>query len=142
MSLCTPLCCFFDIMHLFSEYLSIILQCGGPLLNIIFSFSSPRCMRWPDFALIRVSYHCVIDVMLLDCVCGARLIRTRIVYSVSSHMLLPEFDTQADAAAQLLEFKVSKCITSQFARCFLPVKVRRWDDLPHTVFGTGTLNGY
>ena len=65
----------------------------GQLLNVTFSFSSARCIRCPDFALIRVSCRCVIYVMLLDCACCTRLIQTRItVSSVSFHLLLPEFD--------------------------------------------------
>ena len=47
--------------------LDVGLQCGGQLLNVIFSVSSARCIRWPSFPLIRVSCHCVIDIMLLDC---------------------------------------------------------------------------
>ena len=35
---------------------------------------------------------------------------------------------------------VSRCRTSQFARCFLPAQVRKWNDLPYTVFDTGKLN--
>ena len=42
---------------------------------------------------IRFSCRCVIDVMLLHCVCCTRLIRTLIIVcSVSFHLLLPEFD--------------------------------------------------
>ena len=44
-------------------------------------------------------------------------------------------------AAHPLEFEVSRCRTSQFARCFLPAQVRMWNDLPYFVFDTGTLNG-
>ena len=66
---------------------------GGLLLNVIFSFSSARCIRWPVFALIRPSCRCVIDVMLLHCLCCTKLIRTRvIVCSVIFHLLLSEFD--------------------------------------------------
>ena len=45
--------------------LSIVLRCGGQLLNVTFSFSSARCIRWPGFVLIRVSWLFVIDVVLL-----------------------------------------------------------------------------
>ena len=66
---------------------------GGPLLNVVFCFSSVRCIRLPGFALIRLSYRCVIDVMLLHCVCCTMLIRTLIIVcSVSFHLLLSEFD--------------------------------------------------
>ena len=49
--------------------------------------------------------------------------------------------SRAAAAAHPVEFKVSKCRTSQFARCFLPAQTRVWNDLPYTVFDTGTLDG-
>ena len=62
-------------MHLFSQLLSIVLRCWGLLLNVIFSYSSARCIRWPGFALIRLSCRCVIDVMLLHCVYSTPLIR-------------------------------------------------------------------
>ena len=35
------------------------------------------------------------------------------------------------AVAHPLEFEVSRCRTSQFARCFLPAQVRLWNDLPN-----------
>ena len=34
---------FVATMHLFSQPLSIVLRCGGLLLNVIFSYSSVRC---------------------------------------------------------------------------------------------------
>ena len=72
---------------------SSVNRCEGLLLNVIFSFSNATCIRWQGLALMRVSCHCVIDVMLLDCVCCTRSIRTRIIVcSVSFHLLLPEFD--------------------------------------------------
>ena len=73
----TPLCYFVAILHLFSQSLSIVLQCGDQLLNVTISFSSARCIQWPGVALIRISYRCVIDVMLLSCVCYTMLIQTR-----------------------------------------------------------------
>ena len=83
--------------------LSIILRCGALLRNVIFSFSSARCIRGPGFGLIRLYCRCVIDAMLyfvastyvsvIDCVCCIRLIRTRIIVcSVSFNLLLSEFD--------------------------------------------------
>ena len=50
--------------------------------------------------------------------------------------------TRAAAAAHPLEFEVSRCITSQFARCFLPAQTRVWNDIYYTVFDTGTLDGF
>ena len=38
--------------------------------------------------------------------------------------------TLAEAAAHSLEFEVSRCRTSLFARSFLPAQVRLWNDLP------------
>ena len=126
-SLWTRLCYFVAIMHLFSQSLSIVPRCGGQLLNDIFSFLSARCVRWKGFALIRVSCDCVIDVIVLDCVCCPRLIRTRIIVrTVSYHLLLPELD------ADPLELEVSRCRKSQFARCFLPSQVRMWNDLRYS----------
>ena len=49
-----------------------------------------RCHR---FFLFRVSCCCVIDVMLLHCVCCTRFIQTRIIVSsVSLNLILSEFD--------------------------------------------------
>ena len=74
--------------YLFSQSLGIVLWCGGLLLNVIFSFLSARCIRQPSFALVILSFRCVIDVVLLHCVCCTKLIRTRIIVcSVSFHLL-------------------------------------------------------
>ena len=70
--------------------------------------------------------------------------------SNSNHCLFNELPSasvrvrhsRAAAAAHPLEFEVSRCRTSQFARCFLPAKVRVWNDLSYTVFDTGTLDGF
>ena len=43
-------------------------------------------------------------------------------------------DTGAEAAAHSLELEVSRCRTSQFARCFLPAQTRVRNNLPYTVF--------
>ena len=72
------------------------------------------------------------------------------VNSNSNHCLFSELPsasvrarhTRAEAAAHPLEFEVSWCRTSQFARCFLPAQTRVWDDLPYTVFDNGTLDGF
>ena len=77
--------------YYYSFFLPIIhvLWCGGLLLNVIFGFSSAWCIRWPGFALIRLSCRCVIDVRLLHFVCCTRLIRTRIILcTVSLYLLL------------------------------------------------------
>ena len=52
---------------------------------------------------------------------------------------VPDFEAVLAASKPL---QGSKCRTSQFARCFLPAQVRMWNDLPCTVFDTGTLDGF
>ena len=77
--------------------------------------------------------------MLLGYVCCTRLIRTRnTVCSTSTHLLVPEFDI----SDYPLEFEASRCITSQFARCFLLAEVRMWNNLPYTAFDIRTLDGF
>ena len=49
--------------------------------------------------------------------------------------------TRAAAVSHPLEFEVSICRTPLFARCFLPVQISVLNDLPYTVFDTGTLDG-
>ena len=107
MSLWTPLCCFVATLHLFFQPLSIVhRRCGGLLLNPIFSFSSARCIRWPGFAMIRLSCRCVIDVMLLHYVCCIRLIRTGIIVCVVSfYLLLSECDIP-EKQLQLIQYSL------------------------------------
>ena len=50
--------------------------------------------------------------------------------------------TRAAAVAHPCELEVPRCRTSQFGRCFLPAHVRMWNDLPSSVFDSGTLNGF
>ena len=107
-------------------YPSVVLLCGNPLLNVIYSFSSVGCIRWPGFALIGVSCRCVIDVMLLHCVCCTRLIRTLIICLFSE---LPSASarvrhTRFAVAAHPFKFQVSRSRTSQFTRCFLPAQAK------------------
>ena len=87
------LCCYYAFVLPIVEYYYPV---WGPLLNVTFGFFSARCIRWPGVAPIRVSRRCVIDVMLLHCVCRTScvcIIQTRIsVFSVSVHLLLPELD--------------------------------------------------
>ena len=70
----TPLRYFVAILHLFSQSLSIVIRCGGQLLNVTFSFLRAWCIRWPGFVPIRVSCRCVIDVVWLGLVCCTRII--------------------------------------------------------------------
>ena len=70
--------------------------------------------------------------------------------SNSNHCLLSEHATASTrvrhtlsaAAVHPLEFEVSRCRTSEFARSLLPAQVRMWNDLPYTVFDSGTLDGF
>ena len=72
------------------------------------------------------------------------------VTSNSNHCLFSELPSastrvrhsRAAAAAHPLEFEVSRCRTSQCARSFLPAQVRMRNDLPYSVFDTGTLDGF
>ena len=72
------------------------------------------------------------------------------VNSNSTHCLFRELPsastrvrhTLAAAAAHPLKLEVSICRRSQFARSFLPVQVRMWNDLPYAVFDTETLDGF
>ena len=72
------------------------------------------------------------------------------VNSIYNHCLFSELTsastlvlhTRAAATAHPLEFEESRCRTSKFARSFLPAQVRMWNDLPYTVFDTGTLDGF
>ena len=50
--------------------------------------------------------------------------------------------TRAAAVAHPCDLEVPRCQTSQFGRCFLPPHVRMWNDLPSSVFDSGTLNGF
>ena len=104
-----------------------------------------RCIWWPGFVPIRVSCRCVIVVMWLQ---GLSMLYK--VNSNSNHRLFSELPftstrvrhTRAAAAAPPLEFEVSRCKTSKFARSFLSAQVRLWNDLPYTTFDTGTLDGF
>ena len=68
------------------------------------------------------------------------------VNSNSNHGLFSELSSastgvrhsRAVSASHPLEFDVSRCRTSQFARSFLPAQVQMWNDLTYTVFDTGT----
>ena len=68
----TPLCYVVAILNLFS--LSIVLLCGGQVLNVTFSFLSGRCIRWPGFVSIIV--FCCHRRRELGLVCCSMLIRT------------------------------------------------------------------
>ena len=72
------------------------------------------------------------------------------VNSNSNHCLFSELpsaftrvrQTRPAAAAHPLEFEVSRCRKSQFARSFLPAQVWMWNYIPYTAFDTRTLDGF
>ena len=76
---------------------------------------------------------------------GQCMLYVRKVNSNSNYCLFSELPsaservrhTRAAASAQPLEFEVSKCRTSQFARCFLTSRVCKWNYLANSVFDTG-----
>ena len=95
--------------------------------NVTLSFASARCIWWLTIAQITVSWRCVIDVMLLDCVSYKGLIRTRIIVC-SVRVRTPAFEQtglehqntltrvrhfRAAAVAHPLEFEVTRVRTSQ-----------------------------
>ena len=89
-------------------------------------------------------------VVAVSSTCVAGLSMLNRVNANSNHCLfsrLPSASsrvryTRAAAAAHPFEFEVLRCRTSQFEKCFLPVLVRMWDDLPYTVFDTETLDEF
>ena len=141
MSLWTPQCYFFAIMHFFSQSLSIVLRCGCQLLNVTFSFSSSRCIRGPWLGSDQSFCRCVINVIFLGYVCCTRLIRTRItVCSASFHLLLPEFD-KLELRRQLIhlssKYQGVERPNYEGVSC-RPMQVKMWNDLPYT----GTQDGF
>ena len=72
------------------------------------------------------------------------------VNSNSNHCLFSELpsasvrvrQTWTAAAAHPLELELWRCRTFKFARCFLPAQTRVWNDLPYTVFDTGTIDWF
>ena len=130
--------CYYAFVLLILEYYSPVW--GSPaecLLQLLERQVYSVARLRPD----QRSCHCIIYLMLLDFLCCTRLIRTLFVNelpSVSTRIR----HTRAAAAAHALEFVVSRCRKSQFARCFLRAQVRIWNDLPCTVFGTGTLDSF
>ena len=141
----TPPCYFVAISNLYFQFLSTVLWYGRQLLNVTcFMFLRAMYIRWPLFILIRVSFRCIIDVMLLGLVCCTRLVQTIITVCAASSICACTRvrHSRAATAAYPLDLEVSRCRKSQFARCFMPAQIRMWIDLPYTVFYTGTLDGF
>ena len=111
--LCGHQCNFVAIMHLFSQSASIVLRCGDPLLTVIFSISSARCVRQPGCALITFlvfesSKSCCWTVHAAQ---GDFGLESLFVHS----LLLPKLDIP-----ELLLYLPSKveCFNSQDISCF------------------------
>ena len=97
--------------------------------------------------------HALLWSEFLNVVSSTSCCRLNMLYKVtanSNHCLFSELPsastrvrhTRAAVAVHPLEFEVSRCRTSQFARRFLQAQVRTWNDLPYTAFDTGTLDGF
>ena len=134
------MCYFVYFLHLFSQSWSIVLRCGGQLLNQLLERQVYSVARLcPDQSFLSLCHRRRVAVLSM-------LYK---VNSNSNHCLFSELPsastrvrhTRAYIGAHTLELDVSRCRTSQFARSFLPAQVRLWNDLPYTVFDTGMLDG-
>ena len=129
------ICCYFAFFLPIFEYCFLVCasaaECHHELLECLIYSVARLC---PDQSFLS----CVINVMLLGWVCCTRLIQTLItVCSTSFHLLLLEFEFLSCscgpvAAAYPVEFEVSRCTMSQFARYILPAQVGIWNGM--TVF--------
>ena len=134
--LCTPLCYFVVVMHLFSKSLSIVLWFGGQLLCRL------QLLERQVYSVSRLS----LDQSFLS-LCHRRhvagLCMLCKVNSNSNHCLFSELSsasigvrptrarqTWAAAAAHPYQYEVSRWRTYKFVICFLPAQVRIWNDLP------------
>ena len=126
------LCCNYSLVLLILEYCSpvwgSVAECHLQLLEHQVNSVARLC---PDQSFLSLCHRC-------RAAGQSMLIK---VNSTSNHCQFSELPSastrvrhnRAEAAAHPLEFEVSKCRTSQFARCFLPAQVRMWNDLPYTV---------
>ena len=104
------LLCSFTFVLPILEYFAPV---WGSAVNVTFSFLCARCIQWPGFILIRVSCHCVMDIMWLGLVCCTGLIQTLIaVCSASFHLLLLVFN-MPELWLQLIHWS----LTYQFVEC-------------------------
>ena len=130
-------------MHLFSQFLSIVLLCWGQMPNVTFSVSSAGCIQWPGTELTRVSCRCVIYDMLQGNACCARLIRTRItVCSISFYQLLPKFDNLSYAGSSSIGVWSIKVENISIGKVFPAGPGSNVEWPPYTVFDTGMLDGF
>ena len=118
-----PLCYFVAILHLFSQSLSIVLRCGGQLLNITFSFLSTGVFggqAWSrsEFFVVRSSTSSGWAYSMLHKI---NLNSNHCLFSQLPSASTRVRHSRAAAAAYLLKFEVSRCRTAQFARqtCYL-----------------------
>ena len=82
--------CYYAFVLPIFEYCSLVWESAA---ECHLQFWCARCIRCPGFTLISLSCRCVIDSMLLHCVCCTRFIRPWIIVcSVIFHLFLPEFD--------------------------------------------------
>ena len=110
------MCYFVAILHLFSQSLSIVLMCGGQLL-VTFSFLSTRYIWWPGFVPIKVLSAG------LSMLCKVNSNYNNWLFSELPSASTKVRHTRATAASHALEFEVSRCTTSQFAKSFLLAQV-------------------
>ena len=137
------LCFFIATVHLFSQSLSCVLRCWGLLQNVIFSFSSARCIQWAalpwsDFVAVVSLSSCCWTVYVVQ----VNLNLSHCLFSDFKSAAVRVWHTWDVAVSHPLEFEVSRCRISQFAMCFLVAQTLVWNDLPYTVFDTGMLDGF
>ena len=126
--------CYYAFVARIIEYCSSV---WGLILNVIFSFSSARCIRWPGCASIIP-----VVVPSMSCCCTVDVVQGYSLFSELPSASVRVRHTRTAATAHPLEFKVSRCRTFQFLRCFLPAQARVWNDLPYTVFDSRMLDGF
>ena len=135
--LCGHLCVsyFVAIMHLFFQSSSIVLLCGGKILTVIFGYLSERCVSvarlCPDQSFLSLCHRRLVVRLCMLCK----------VNSSINHYLFSELPSASTSVRHIwvahpLEFEVSRCRTSPNFAAHL------WNDLPSTVFDTGTLDGF
>ena len=117
----------------------------GLLLNLIFSYSSVWCIRGPWGLCPDQTFLPLCHWRHVAALCMLYKVNTNSNHSLFSGLSSASIrvrHTWTAAAAYPLEFEVSSCRTSKFARWFLSAQTRVWNDLPCTVFDTGTLDGF
>ena len=142
-SMLTPLCCFADITPSSSLSLNIVLLSGGLRPAVTFGFLI--VIHSLGSVLIRILSLLITAAALLGCVCCTKFTAIRnTVYMVSCLRPVRGYirHTRAAAVAHPCELEVPRCRTSQFGRRFLPAHVRMCNDLPSSVFDSGTLSGF